>query len=396
MSLPRRISKTDASIPHRDWTANERSIIGLIRQNGSMSKADIARSSGLSAQSATVIVKRLVEEGMLMAGSSVRGKVGQPSTPFKLDPLGAASVGVKVGRRSTEISTMALDQSVIAHVEIEYEYPVFSDILAKSTAEAQSLISKLDARQQNNILGVGLAIPDAVHEWESAIGAPEGAMSDWDEVAFADQLSAAIGLPVQSMNDASSACLAERMLGTATDHGSFAYIYVGTFIGGGIAIENRVFGGLTGNAGAIGSLPVEISSGKSVRQLIEAASLNFLESKATTAGLSSGPFYAPVPLSAEYRQLFEDWLTDAAPAIAFTAIASQAFLDLGVVVLDTALSPSLRDELYQAVLVALEDYDHRGLRPFDLVQGNIGIRARSLGSSLLPFQTALEPDQTNM
>ena len=78
---------------------NERLLINLIRTDGEMSKADLTRASGLSAQTATVIVNRLVEEGLLKAGKAVKGKVGQPSTPYSLNPEGALSIGIKVGRR---------------------------------------------------------------------------------------------------------------------------------------------------------------------------------------------------------------------------------------------------------------------------------------------------------
>ena len=61
---------------------NERLLLDLIRANGAMSKAELTRASGLSAQSATVIVNRLVDDGLLRAGASVKGKIGQPSTPY--------------------------------------------------------------------------------------------------------------------------------------------------------------------------------------------------------------------------------------------------------------------------------------------------------------------------
>ena len=77
---------------------NDRLFIDLIRTAGQMSKAELTRASGLSAQSATVIVNRLVEDGLLKPGDAIKGKVGQPSTPYSLNPDGAISIGVKVGR----------------------------------------------------------------------------------------------------------------------------------------------------------------------------------------------------------------------------------------------------------------------------------------------------------
>ena len=68
-----------------------------------MSKAEIARVTKLSAQTVTIIVNRLIEEGYLLKCAARRGKVGQPSTPIELNPDGAISFGIKIGRRSVEV-----------------------------------------------------------------------------------------------------------------------------------------------------------------------------------------------------------------------------------------------------------------------------------------------------
>ena len=57
---------------------NERLVLSLVRRNAGLSKADIARLSGLSAQTVSVIMRALEKDGLLMRGTPVRGKVGKP------------------------------------------------------------------------------------------------------------------------------------------------------------------------------------------------------------------------------------------------------------------------------------------------------------------------------
>ena len=85
---------------------NERLVISLLRRHGWLTKADLARMTGLSAQTMTVIVKRLTASGLLLSGDKMRGRVGQPSTPFALNPHGAVSIGIKIGRRSLDLIAM--------------------------------------------------------------------------------------------------------------------------------------------------------------------------------------------------------------------------------------------------------------------------------------------------
>ncbi|MFN6005862.1 MAG: MarR family transcriptional regulator, partial [Paracoccaceae bacterium] len=72
---------------------NERLVLSLVRQQGALAKSDIARMTGLSAQTVSVIMRGLEEEGLLERGEPVRGKVGQPSIPMSLAAEGAFFFG---------------------------------------------------------------------------------------------------------------------------------------------------------------------------------------------------------------------------------------------------------------------------------------------------------------
>ena len=85
---------------------NERLVISLLRRHGWLTKADLARMTGLSAQTMTVIVKRLTASGLLLSGDKMRGRVGQ------LDTLRTQSPGVSFGingRRSLDRIAMGFD-----------------------------------------------------------------------------------------------------------------------------------------------------------------------------------------------------------------------------------------------------------------------------------------------
>lgn len=383
--------KTPAPKTMEPLPDNERLILSFVRSNGGMSKADIARATGLSAQSATNIVKRLEADGLLRAGKSVRGKVGQPSRPYLIDPAGAVSIGVKVGRQSVEVATMGFDYQIISHVSFRYDYPIYDEVRDRIIANINDSLADLSPGQSSRVLGIGLALPDALSSWESAIGAPTGSMAPWDTADLRGELRDAFHLPVVQMNDASVACLAALKLGAAQAR-SFLYIYVGTFAGGGLAIDGRVYEGLGGNASALGSMPMGVKTGEKADQLIARASLQDLEDRAQAAGVDPAVYYEDAPLTEAASTILQTWIDQAAPALAFTFIAGQAFLDLDTMVLDTSLANPLRARLVTATQAALTAYDTRGLRPFDIRSGEGGVRARSLGSALLPFQTVTEFD----
>ena len=81
---------------------NERVVLQAIRLHGSLPKAEIARLTHLTAQTVQIIIARLEADGLVRKLDPVRGKVGQPSVPMALNPDGAFSIGIKIGRRSMD------------------------------------------------------------------------------------------------------------------------------------------------------------------------------------------------------------------------------------------------------------------------------------------------------
>ena len=82
---------------------NERVVLQAIRLHGSLPKAEIARLTHLTAQTVQIIIARLEADGLVRKLEPVRGKVGQPSVPMALNPEGAFSIGIKIGRRSMDM-----------------------------------------------------------------------------------------------------------------------------------------------------------------------------------------------------------------------------------------------------------------------------------------------------
>ena len=67
---------------------NERVVLQALRVHTSLPKAELARLTGLSAQTIGLITARLEEDQLIVKQGRVRGRIGQPSVPMALDPEG--------------------------------------------------------------------------------------------------------------------------------------------------------------------------------------------------------------------------------------------------------------------------------------------------------------------
>jgi hypothetical protein len=235
---------------------NERLVLSLVRRHGSLPKAEIARLTGLSAQTISVIMRQLEADGLLVKEAKQRGKIGQPSIPFSLNPAGAYFLGLKVGRRSGDIVLLDFLGGVRRTLHETYPYPTPSGILEFARSGIETLQADLPPASRRRISGVGVAAPFEIWNWGEQIGAPASVLEAWRGFEIAAGIASVCQWPVYFCNDATAACGAELVLGNPEQSLDFLYFFIGSFIGGGIVLNGSLYPGRAGNAGALGSMPI--------------------------------------------------------------------------------------------------------------------------------------------
>ena len=371
---------------------NERLMITTIRQAGALSKAEIARTTGLSGQAATVIVNSLLDEGLLVKRDKVRGQVGKPFTPIALNPEGAFSLGVKIGRRSVEVLLVNFGGDIVASRSTPYPAPLPDRTMALTTSSTIELIASLKRGLRARIVGLGVAMPWVLHEWSDVLGLEREAIAAWREIDVAADLEAATGLSVSVYNDATAACAAEMIAGERIVRSSALYIYLGTFVGGGVVIDGRLYRGEQLNAGALGSMPMdETGSDGRPHQLIHQASVIDLERALQAAGLDVSEMFGPRGTS-EADAVFDAWLERAVEALSRAVVSAMSVVDFEEVVIDGLLRPDWRRRVVDGVTNAYGRFDCTGLSPIEIGAGSIGPQARVLGAALLPLIGRFSPD----
>ena len=371
---------------------NERLMITVIRQAGALSKADIARTTGLSGQAATVIVNSLLDEGLLVKREKVRGRVGKPFTPIALNPEGAFSLGVKIGRRSLEVLLVDFGGAVVASRSTAYRAPLPAQTMALATDTALELIGSLKRKLRPRIVGLGVAMPWVLHEWSDVLGLEREAIAAWREIDVADELETATGLSVSLYNDAAAACAAEMIAGDRIARSSALYIYLGTFVGGGVVINGRLHRGEQLNAGALGSMPMDGTGGDGrPYQLIHQASVIDLERALTAAGFDLSEMLSPHG-TPDADDIFAAWLRRAVEALSRAVVSAMSVVDFEEVVIDGLLRPDWRRRVVDGVAGAYRRFDCAGLSPIEIATGSIGPKARVLGAALMPLIGRFSPD----
>ncbi len=371
---------------------NERLVLSLVRRHGALAKSDIARMTGLSAQTVSVIMRGLEDEGLLERGEPVRGRVGQPSIPMSLAAEGAFFFGLKVGRRSADLVLTDFRGRLRAARRKVYRYPTPDAVVGFVREAAPVLVGELPAELRGRVMGMGVAMPFQLWNWVSVLGVPQDEMDAWRSRDLAAELGVVTGLPVYVQNDATSACGAELIFGTGERPKDFLYFYFGTFIGGGLVMNGQLYLGRTGNAAAVGSIQVPAPGG-GTRRLIDLASMSVLAEAMEAAGEGSDHLWSQHDRWEVSSAVLEPWLEQAAGALAHATLAAAALLEIEAVLIDGWMPVAIRAEMVRRTQEALLGLDLAGIEPPVIREGTVGADARALGAAAIPLSQRYLIDQ---
>lgn len=362
---------------------NARVILTLIRRNGAMASAEIARRSGLSAQTVSNIMRALEADGLVTREKAVRGKVGKPSVPMALDADGAHSFGLNIGRRSAELALVDFKGKRLAEHAITYPYPTPDNVFPFLRGTMDEVL-KASPRSRHRLAGIGVSMPNRLWEWHKVVKAPEEALNAWRSIDVQREVENVSGLEAVMQNDATSACVAEHLLGRGDALSDFVYLFVGAFIGGGLVLNGRVVNGRTGNAAAFGPLPVPTPDGGTT-QLLNVASLHTLETALSEAGKDPEILRRPKSDWAMCGGILNDWIAQTGRNLAIASAAAAAVVEIEAVLVDGAMPADIRARLVDTMQHELDAMDMTGVVKPDIVEAAVGRAARSIGAALLPI-----------
>ena len=363
---------------------NARLILSYLSRHGAMASAEIARRSGLSAQTISNITRALEADGLILRGTAIKGKVGKPSVPIALNPNGVFSLGINIGRRSAELVLVDFSGKQIDAEVTTYPFPSIELVFGFLRTRIAKLLQR-NTFANGHIAGIGVARPNRIWDWLEAARAPEDAMNKWRNLDLSREIASATDYQVFEENDATSACVAEHLLGRGREFHDFAYIFVGSFVGGGLVLGGKVQSGRSHGAAALGSLPVP-GNGQQI-QLLSVASLYTLEAALEQSDRLSRKMRDDESDWSEFETILDPWIRKTAENLAWASASIASIVEVEAVLLDGAMPSRVRERLVARTCEAYARLDTTGVEDLRIEEAVVGRRARSIGAALLPIHS---------
>lgn len=379
---------------------NERIVLTALRRLGEASKADLARHVNLTQNAAGQIVRDLGRQNLICEIGKRSGLRGQPATLLRLNPTGAYSIGVKLGRRTLDAVLVDFDGAVLRSVRHEIEFPMPQTALALILDDVATLQRAIPPLAHDRLAGVGLAIPFNLGSWQRELDIPENVCAAWNTFDIAARMRRELGLPVCVENDGTAVAVAELFRGIGRELEDFAVVFIGTAAGGGLVLGGTYRRGAKGNAGDIGLMPVAPSRLRTAPRptgrhdiLLNRASVGALirhlrrsEVQVRSIAELDGAIVAHPGLVAE-------WLEDCADALVLPLLSIGSLLDLEAIVIGGNLPHAVVEQLLERLRKLLADEAPEACAPPQLRIGTVGRDAAAIGAAILPLHLSYGPDQ---
>ena len=228
---------------------NRNSVLRLLYPDHWLSRADVAKLTGLSKSSASGVVTSLIDDGLIHEeGRRIISGPGKPAVLLHLDPNARQIIAIDVSRPTELIGVVT---NLVGEIQARAQLLV-NDGEQLDIDPIVELIEELRDELNAPLLGVGVASPGTVDRSGTVLKASN---LGWENVPIAARLEERIGVGVRVDNNANAAALGEYQYGVGREDMMFVQIAQG--VGAGMVLNDQVVVGTLFSAGEIGHVVVD-------------------------------------------------------------------------------------------------------------------------------------------
>jgi predicted NBD/HSP70 family sugar kinase len=233
-------------------STNRRLVLQHLVDDSPLSRAELARRTGLTPATVSGLVADLEATGLISIDDTASHlpRVGKPPTLLKIRPEAFSVIAVDLAD-PVVIRVVVLD--LVGTIVADLSEPIGNMVGDDVVRAVVGIIQQAVETAPNPVLGIGVGTPGVVTDDGVVV---EAGQFEWKDLELRAQMTASLGFPVHLINDANAAAIAEFTRG-AHDSNDLAVVTIGSGVGAGFVVNGQPFLGSHRAAGEIGHLVVE-------------------------------------------------------------------------------------------------------------------------------------------
>lgn len=233
---------------------NRSHVLNVIKADGPIGRAEIARRTGLSPATVTSISAKLISQGLVLEKAAGDSSGGRPPILLVINPRGGYVVGIKLTETHAICALTDLEAIVIAKSSMILSGHDPMQVVDDLSRMVTSFIREQKITKKQ-LLGIGIGLAGIVDAEEGVLR--QSPIYGWDNVPLRDMLQSQLRIPVFIENDVNTLTLTERWFGHGQGVDNFLTVTIGRGVGLGIVVNGQFYRGQSGGAGEFGHVTID-------------------------------------------------------------------------------------------------------------------------------------------
>lgn len=233
---------------------NKMIVLNTIYKKCSISRADIAKVTGLNKSTVSSLVDELLMEELVLETGIGESQGGRKPVNLSINKEVGHIIGIDLGVNYVLIVVTNFAGDIIWEKRVDLQ-----DGQKSSVQHIADLIEEAVAhvpQSVRGIIGIGVGVPGIVNYEQGVIlSAPN---LGWENIALRETLQERFGIPIFIDNEANAGAIGEKWFGAGKQVDNLLYVSAGTGVGAGIIINNELYRGSRGLAGEIGHMTLAL------------------------------------------------------------------------------------------------------------------------------------------
>ncbi|ADU94833.1 ROK family transcriptional regulator [Geobacillus sp. Y412MC52] len=237
---------------------NKQLVLKLIRDQHPISRADIAKTTGLNKATVSALVDELIAEHFVHESGIGESTGGRRPLMLRFNADAGSLIGVELGVNYLYAVLTNLNADILWEQRRSFRPSEGQEAIISEMMELIEAAIRRAPATPYGVMGIGIGVPGVVHtESGTVVFAPN---LRWDDVALAAVLRQRWPeRPVIVENEAKLAALGEKWFGAGNEFAHFVYISAGIGIGAGVVLHHQLYRGVSGLAGEIGHHTIDVN-----------------------------------------------------------------------------------------------------------------------------------------
>ena len=227
-------------------------VLNKIRENGTISRVQIAKETGLTAATVTNLTAELLAQGIIVEADTGSSTGGRKPIMLKFNTSEFGICSAYISPNHVEFAVADLDANIIYYQSI----PLPKENVAESCVDfIADEFRRFFARSTLTPAGIGVGLHGIVDSRSGvSVFAPN---MNWNNIPIGDMLREKINIPVFADNDVRLMTMGEMWYGIAKNVSDLVFVYISSGIGGAIVINGNLYNGFKNGSGEIGHCTID-------------------------------------------------------------------------------------------------------------------------------------------